>query len=82
MTDKYTDNHLGAKKYIVQTQYKLYKLMHLWAYTVMPGGNITKRTVEEKGPLACNLASKQRSIQHAKRCKNVCKDRQEIVSKL
>ena len=56
--------------------------MHLWAYTVMPGGNITKRTVEEKGPLACNLASKQRSIQHTKRCKNVCKDRQEIVSKL
>ena len=52
--------------------------MHLWAYTVTPGGNISKRTVEEKGPLVCNLASKQRSIQHKK---NVCKDRQEIVSK-
>ena len=39
--------------------------MHIWAYTVMPGGNITKRTVEEKGPLVIWLLhSDQYNIQN------------------
>lgn len=47
--------------------------MHLWAYTIMPGENLTKTTVDEKDPLVIwllnskqklLLASKQKPMQH------------------
>ena len=52
--------------------------MHLWAYTIMPGENLTKTTVDEKDPLVIwllnskqklLLASKQKPMQHTKWCK-------------
>ena len=54
--------------------------MHLWTYTIMPGENLTKTTVDEKDPLVIwrlnskqklLLASKQKPMQHTKWCKKM-----------
>ena len=46
--------------------------MHLWTYTIMPGENLTKTTVDEKDPLVIWLLnSKQKPMQHTKWCKKM-----------